>query len=45
MMLLYAVLLLGPPKILDHPTGGDVPINRSIVLTCRGSGLGTLKYS
>ena len=44
-MLVHTILFLGRPKILDHPTGGDVPINRNIVLTCRGSGLGTLLYS
>ena len=31
--------------ILDHPVGGDVPMNSSIVLTCRGNGTGPLEYS
>ena len=35
----------GPPMITDHPTGGDVPMGRSITLMCRASGLGTLVYS
>jgi len=34
----------GPPIITDHPTGGDVPMGRSITLMCRASGLGTLVY-
>jgi len=36
---------LGSPVITDHPTGGDVPMGRSITLTCRASSLGTLVYS
>ena len=36
---------LGPPEITDHPTGGDVPMGRSITLMCGASGLGTLVYS
>ena len=35
----------GPPVITDHPTGGDVPMGRSITLMCRASGLGTQVYS
>ena len=35
----------GPPKITNHPTGGDVPMGRSITLMCRARGLGTLAYS
>ena len=35
----------GPPFITDHPTGGDVPVGRSITLMCRVSGLGTLLFS
>ena len=35
----------GPPSIIFHPTGGDVPIGRSITLICRASGEGTLVYS
>ena len=31
--------------VTDHPTGGDVPMGRSITLMCRASGLGTLVYS
>ena len=34
-----------PPVITAHPTGGDVPMGRSITLMCRASGLGTLVYS
>ena len=36
---------LGPPEITHHPTGGDVPMGRSITLMCRASGLGALVYS
>ena len=35
----------GSPKILDHPVGGDVPINGTIVLTCRANSTGALEYS
>ena len=35
----------GPPSITTHPTGGDVPVGRSITLMCRASGRGTLLYS
>ena len=35
----------GLPEITDHPTGGNVPMGRSITLMCRASGLGTLVYS
>ncbi|XP_065918658.1 hemicentin-1-like isoform X2 [Dysidea avara] len=35
----------GPPEITDHPTGGDVPIGRSITLMCKASALGTLTFS
>ena len=31
--------------ITDPPTGGDVPMGRSITLMCRASGLRTLVYS
>ena len=41
----YLLIVTGPPKITDHPTGGDVPMGRSITLMCRASGLGTLVYS
>ena len=34
----------GPPAITGHPTGGDVPMGRSITLMCRASSLGTLAY-
>ena len=44
-MLNYKLYLAGPPEITDHPTGGDVPMGRSITLMCRASGLGTLVYS
>ena len=33
------------PSVTTHPTGGDVPVGRSITLTCRASGTGTLVYS
>ncbi|XP_065918194.1 contactin-3-like isoform X2 [Dysidea avara] len=39
------IIAIGPPEITDHPTGGDVPMGRSITLMCRASGLGTLVYS
>ena len=39
------VLVSDPPVITDHPTGGDVPMGRSITLMCRASGLGALVYS
>ena len=35
----------GSPIILDHPVSSDVPMNSSIVLTCRGNGTGPLEYS
>jgi len=38
-------LATDPPVIIDHPTGGDVPMGRSITLVCRASGLGTIVYS
>ena len=31
--------------ITDHPAGGNVPVGRSITLTCRASGTGSLTYS
>jgi len=31
--------------ITDHPTGGNIPMGRSITLMCKASGLGTLVYS
>jgi len=36
---------IGTPSITTHPTGGDVPVGRSVTLMCRGSGRGTLTYS
>ncbi|XP_065918141.1 receptor-type tyrosine-protein phosphatase S-like isoform X3 [Dysidea avara] len=39
------VNVYGSPGITDHPTGGDVPMGRSITLMCRASGLGILVYS
>ena len=36
---------VGVPEILEHPVDDDVPVNESVVLTCRASGLGTLVYS
>ena len=42
---MFCGLVSDPPEIIDHPTGGDVPIGRSITLMCRASGLGTLVYS
>jgi len=39
------VIYTGSPQITDHPSGGDVPMGRSITLMCRASGLGTLVYS
>ena len=36
---------LGPPVIIGHPTGASIPLRRSITLTCRAIGLGTLVYS
>ena len=31
--------------IADHPTGDDVPVGRSITLTCSANGTGSLEYS
>ena len=42
---MYCNAYTGPPKITDHPTGGDVAMERSITLMCRANGLGTLVYS
>ena len=36
----YYLFSTGPPVITTHPTGGDVPMGRSITLMCRASGLG-----
>ena len=36
---------LGPPVITGHPTGNDIPMEKSITLMCRASGQGTLVYS
>ena len=33
------------PTVTDHPTGDNITIGKSITLTCRASGLGTLVYS
>ncbi|XP_065917563.1 roundabout homolog 1-like [Dysidea avara] len=44
-ILVVVLCVSDPPEIIDHPTGGDVPIGRSITLMCRASGLGTLVYS
>ena len=42
----YAICnLLGIPMIMDHPTGDDVIVGRSIALMCKASGLGTIVYS
>ena len=46
MVIQFVVIqFLGPPVITVHPTGGDVPLGRSITLMCGASGLGTLVYS
>ena len=39
------ITFLDVPVIADHPTGDDVIIGKSITLTCRASGTGTLVYS
>ena len=31
--------------ITNHPTGGDVPVGRSITFTCTANGTGLLVYS
>ena len=37
---------LGPPVVMDlQSSSNNVPLGRSITLTCTGSGLGTLIYS
>ena len=36
--------IVGPPKIFSHPTGDDVPLNRSITLTCRAGGIGIYSW-
>ena len=35
----------GPPRITDHPVGGNVVIGHNVTLVCRASGLGTISYS
>ena len=42
---LSSIAYAGPPMILVHPSGGDVPMNGNIILISRASGLGTLEYS
>ena len=39
------ITFLDVPVIADHPTGDDVIIGKSITLTCRAIGTGTLVYS
>ena len=38
------IIVLGPPVIIQHPTGDDVPVGRSTSFTCRANGGGTLVY-
>ena len=38
-------MYIGAPEILEDPVDNNVPINRSISLMCRASGIGTLMYS
>ena len=38
-------LHIGSPVIIDHPTGDDVPIGKSITFACRAVSTGTLVYS
>ena len=36
----------GPPVVTHHPTSSsDVPVGRSVTLTCGASGLGSVEYS
>ena len=40
------ITYVGPPVVTHHPTSSsDVPVGRSITLTCGASGLGTVVYS
>ena len=34
----------GPPTITHHPAHINVPLSKSVTLTCRAVGLGTLTY-
>ena len=36
---------VGPPVINNSPTGGNAPSGEAILLTCSGSGKGTLVFS
>ena len=35
----------GPPRITEHPEGDSVPVNGTITLACKASGIGTIVYS
>ena len=37
--------LLGPPVVINQPSSNDIPVGRSIILTCRANSLGTIIYS
>jgi len=39
------VIFVGPPVIITHPTGGDVPLGQNITLRCKARGTGMLVYS
>ena len=38
-------LYVGLPRILDHPTGGEIPVGNSTSFICRSNGIGPLEYS
>ena len=38
-------LYVGLPRILDHPTGGEIPVGDNISFICGGNGTGPLEYS
>ena len=41
----WLLLFTGHPEILEQPVGDSVPVNRTVTLTCKASGIGTLVYS
>ena len=39
------MLFTGHPRILEHPVGDSVPVNGTVTLACKASGIGILVYS